>query len=138
MADEASEEPLFRSRKRRKALQKPSASGDLDDALPMPEAVITKHLSEEEDTEDTGVFRVQKKGGTRKHGIGFTSNPVLRSKGAENEALALAVLNEDAAQEVMSANRFVRPTGKVAVTENKHMYVARHFKREMQRAILTA
>lgn len=120
-------EPLFRATKRRKVFRKRANS---DASIDVTEGVdstnTTINLSpEQDDTTDKGVLRSVKKNGLRKHGIGFTSGSGQRAVEAENEETALVLATDNDAQEGMHSDRFVKPTGRVAVAENKHMYVGR-------------
>jgi hypothetical protein len=87
------------------------------------EVTIAQGESEDEENGGSGVVRLQRKGVAKKRGIGFTSNDPARTGDDEAEGRALVVANQDEAQEAVRGDRFVKPTGKVAVAENKHMYV---------------
>lgn len=128
MEGEASGEPLFRASKRRKILRKRTGS-DASNHSPVAvsndaEALITKQSSDNDESIVTGVVRSQRKGGIRKHGIGFTSGDASRNAEVQNEGQALVLADEDEAQGGMQSDRFVKPTGRVAVADDKHMYVA--------------
>ena len=127
MDDEVPNEPLFRVNKRRKVLRKRAGSDASDNVAPAvtedSEASITKHSSDSEKGREAGVVRSQKKGGVRKHGIGFTSGDGTRIADAQNEGLAMVLANEDGGQKVVQIERFVKPTGRVAVADSQHMYV---------------
>ena len=131
MGDEAPNEPLFRASKRRKILRKrtgsdsspqpPPAAEDVADEVAAP---ITKHATESEDGSAGVVLRLQKKSVVRKRGIAFSSVDNRRYPEQEqNEETAVGPARQDEAQDVAQNDRFVRPTGRVGLTEDKHMYV---------------
>ncbi len=130
MEDDAQHEPVFRTNKRRKVFRKRRASdehvskagdGELDmsDQSQAPESVpVVPH----------------RRLGARKNGIAFSSNgskKAIDEKADDTTALVLAQSNDE--QQVMNGDRFVKPMGRVAVTEDKHMYVASLLRRRVDR-----
>lgn len=127
MDEEAPGEPFFRPNKRRKVFRKRTNSEDPEatsDVVGNSAAVVVDQSDAgAEDNSSSGVVRFQRKTGAKKAGIAFTSSDAIRNGEEENEERALVVVEDDTAPDVIQGDRFVRPTGKVAVTENKHMYV---------------
>lgn len=127
MNEEVRNEPVFRANKRRKVFRKRADSEEREvTSSAAPEAADIADADGRTDVEEngaTGVIRFQKKAGVKKHGIGFSSSDAFRGREGESEERALVLANENGAQEAVQADRFVKPTGKVAVAENKHMYV---------------
>lgn len=130
MTDEQPGEVLFRASKRRKVVRKrPHQDGPDDEPSPLALAhesgtAITKHHQENDENGVDGMTRVQKKGPVKKFGIGFSSADSSRYTGQEQlEEQALIAVSEDGVSEIPKNDRFVRPTGRVGVTEDKHMYV---------------
>lgn len=128
MADDEQAQVLFRNSKRRKILRKPNQRDDPDDATyPLTEEAgmaITKHEDEHEENGKGGVTRVQRKGGGKKLGIGFSSSDTGRNvERATSEEQVLVAANENGVSEQPTNDRFVKPTGRVGVTEDRHMYV---------------
>jgi hypothetical protein len=124
--DEVEKEPLFRANKRRKVVRRraevedKSDSADDGDQEPM-----ISNLAPIADEDGSAAVRVQRRPNVRKHGIGFTSTSSRRDESAaETEDTALTRADADGAQDMPGSDRFVRPTGRVAVAEDKHMYVA--------------
>ena len=127
MDEDIPAEPLFRANKRRKVFRKRTTSEEppasQNEVSESADVVATQGEPEDGENESSGVVRFHRTGGVKKRGIAFTSSEVLRSGEDEIEERALVVVNEDGAQEAVHGDRFVKPTGKVAVAENKHMYV---------------
>ena len=131
MDDHLPPEPIFRANKRRKVFRRRETAEE-ESITPSiaPQSTALATVKSEEDSDDsdsaTGVVRLQKKAGTKKHGIAFTSSNVKQAKDEEagfDGALLLASGNEE--QQAIPGDRFVKPTGKIAVAENKHMYELR-------------
>ena len=120
-------EPLFRASKRRKFFRKRTGSEERsassNQVSQSAEVPIAQGETEDEENGGSGVVRLQRKGVAKKRGIGFTSSDAPRTENDEAEERALVVANQDGAQEATRGDRFVKPTGKVAIAENKHMYV---------------
>ena len=130
MDDDTPREPLFRANKRRRVFRKRAHSDELDAAAealsdPTARVVGTDALYyEEANNGSTGIVRFQKKTGAKKAGIAFTSSDATRNGEEENEERATVVAEDDGVPAaIQGADRFVKPTGKVAVADNKHMYV---------------
>lgn len=142
MADtDVASESLFRANKRRKVFRK---RNDLDvdkDGGIKDEGAEDVRGSKDADAVDEGdgsVLRMQKRTGVRKSGIGFSSMDSRRAAPQQhNEETALVPVTQDIAQE-MQNDRFVKPTGREVVTEDKHMYVAVVVLKLTKSAVLTA
>lgn len=127
MEDDPPNEPLFRANKRRKVFRKRAnlegeTAGDAavsNSAAP----AIREDESEGDDNDVSRIVRSQKKTGAKKQGIAFTSSDVVRSTDEEREEKALVVGADEQAPALIQGDRFVKPTGRIVVTENKHMYV---------------
>lgn len=146
MADETPDEPIFRANKRRRVIRKRSISDPLEESFTRSEApaenadaLITKHGSESEEDGASALMRVQKKGGVRKHGIGFSkADGRQHGKQQQNEETALVPGRQDEAETPAQNDRFVKPTGRVGMAEDKHMYVPLVQPFWSQGALLTA
>ena len=123
-------EPLFRANKRRKVFRKRGDSNGSNEALPsVPVAPNEAEFNVDQGQSDVagGVLRLEKKGGARKYGIGFSSTDGRRNPEQEQGGeTALVPMSEKGAKEVLANDRFVKPTGRVGVTEDKNMYVRSH------------
>ena len=136
MAYDESNERIFRSSKRRKIVRRrgESESNDEDGVIgqlveaEQSEAPITKHFHENNAQEEHGidsVTRARSSRGVRKQGIGFSSSVNRRhAEQEEHEEMALIPAAGTDTLEVMHSDRFVRPTGRVGLSEDKHMYVS--------------
>lgn len=119
---EALSEPVFRANKRRKVFRKRRASDEDRDEL-STKVEAGSGVAEIDDDGDAVALRMQKRGGMRKNGIGFSSTGDRRAAPRnENEEMALVPASQDLGQE-MQNDRFVKPVGREVVTEDKHMYV---------------
>lgn len=130
MSDEAPSEPLFRANKRRKVFRRRDNPEEFDEgtsnrASTDGRAVITKQERAANDENGDGeMVRVLPRSGARKHGIGFSSAETRQlSQPEENTELAMVLANENESEQVPGSDRFVRPTGRIVATEDKHMYV---------------
>ena len=122
MAEEAPHEPLFRSSKRWKVIRNRRDSDDAEE--PQEPKTITKQEDERTEDNSSGIMRAQKKSAIRKNGIGFSNIDGRRTNDQyPSQELALAVADDCVEPEAAGSDRFVRPTGNVGVTEDKHMYV---------------
>ncbi|KAK5169001.1 uncharacterized protein LTR77_006310 [Saxophila tyrrhenica] len=124
MEDEVSGEPLFRANKRRKVFRKRADPQDDSEGAANDEAaaVTISNQTPEVEEPSTGAIRSQRRPINRKHGIGFTSTKGRNgSRKDGNEEMAVVLANAPEAQDVPGSDRFVKPTGKVAVAEDKHM-----------------
>ncbi|KAK3680712.1 hypothetical protein LTR37_021101 [Vermiconidia calcicola] len=123
MADESPSEPFFRSNKKRKVIRR---RADSEDGNEEGLSGIVKDASSTEQMLEDGngapaAVRLQRKG-IRKHGIGFNSTESRRTPPQEqSDETALVLANSEDAEQVAHSDRFVRPTGKVVVTDDKHM-----------------
>ncbi|KAK3679118.1 hypothetical protein LTR37_021431 [Vermiconidia calcicola] len=134
MADKSPSEPLFRSNKRRKVIRRRADSEDgNEEGLSgiVKDASSTEQMLEDDNGAPAPV-RLQRKG-IRKHGIGFNSTESRRTPQQEqSDETALVLANSEDAEEVANSDRFVRPTGKVVVTDDKHIMAATAAQREME------
>ena len=114
-------DPLFRANKRRKVFRKRKDDGEEAKEQSDSEAV---QQSNGEDHEVNQRLRALRKPAARKHGIGFTSSNAPRSEEHdENEDREMMPMHPERQQHIAQADRFVKPTGRIAVGEDKHMYV---------------
>ncbi|KAI6792864.1 hypothetical protein KC332_g17299 [Hortaea werneckii] len=112
-------EPLFRANKRRKVFRKRKDDGEEEKEQSDSEAV---QQSNGEDHEINQRLRALRKPTVRKHGIGFTSSNAPRSEEHdENEDREMMPMHPERQQHMAQADRFVKPTGRIAVGEDKHM-----------------
>ncbi|KAI6905761.1 hypothetical protein KC318_g2729 [Hortaea werneckii] len=112
-------EPLFRANKRRKVFRKRRDDGEEEREQSDAEAV---QQSNGEDHEANQRLRALRKPTARKHGIGFTSNNASKvEEHDENEDREMMPMHPERQQHMAQADRFVKPTGRIAVGEDKHM-----------------
>jgi len=120
-------EPVFRANKRRKVYRK-RADSDNGDEGPSHIADHGESQSEQlrgnrEDEAGTALS-IARRGGIRKQGIAFSSTESRRTEQQDNEEKALIPFSaEEVEEEDVHNDRFVKPTGRVTTTEDKHMYV---------------
>lgn len=127
MADaDTAAEPVFRANKRRKVARKRADSEDAGEDKEGQNSVGggpgAKAIDSSEDKEESAL-RAQKRAGARKHGIAFSSSGARRTTEEGNEGQALVPYSQDAPSD-SHIDRFVKPMGREAVSEDKHMYVA--------------
>jgi hypothetical protein len=126
MEDDAPNEPLFRANKRRKVFRKRAGSEEPTAAENVTrdsvDAAAGLDGSEHEEIGSSGVVKFQKKAAVKKRGIGFTSSETVRNSEDVVEERALVLANNEEPEQTIPGDRFVKPTGRVAVAENKHMY----------------
>lgn len=126
MDEEAPNGPTFRAKKRQKVYRRRADSDDADEPTITATAQaqsITNQASTPGD-EDVNPVRIQRKLAAKKHGIAFSSTESRRDAERDTEVeKALVLAQVERGQDAPGADRFVRPTGKVAVTEDRHMYV---------------
>lgn len=125
MEESTSSEPVFRAHKRRKVIRKrdetsvddpPRIAVEHGDDVPHTAGLLARDQGEEEAIV-SNVVRVQRKSGTRR--------PIPASMSTKQDtetALARFEPNEES-QEIVHSDRFVRPTGKVETSDDRHMYV---------------
>lgn len=133
MAEDVTGEPLFRTTKRRKIVRRRAEHDSTDEdgligqlETEQSEAPITKHLHDNNALEEHGaggVTRAKGNRGVRRQGIGFSSAGSRRHTEQDHEEMALVRVAGNEVSEVMQSDRFVKPTGRVGLSENKHMYV---------------
>lgn len=129
MADpDGASEPVFRASKRRKVFRKRADSIPEDagtEAGGAEDGLESKAAGQEEKDAESPL-RFQKRLGVKKRGMGFSSSGGRKAAPLQdNKETALVPATQDAAQETQN-ERFVRPTGREMVTEDKHMYVGAH------------
>ena len=128
MEGDASSEPLFRANKRRKVFRKRASSEEPTAPENVTQDSVDAAAGEDgpeiEEVGSSGVVRFQKRAAVKKRGIGFTSSDAARNSEDVIEEKALILADNDEPEQTIHGDRFVKPTGRVVVTENKHMYVA--------------
>jgi hypothetical protein len=127
MDEEAPAEPVFRANKRRKFVRKRAESEeDVETASHADnEKDLITNRSTPSDDLSTPAVRFQRKPVFRKHGIAFSTKANKRGDAEDDDVGTLLVpVQGNGQQEAIPGDRFVRPTGRVAVAEDKHMYVA--------------
>lgn len=125
--DPAMEEPPFRINKRRKVVFRKRFDEDEDPASEAPLETPTGAANgvngnEVPSTLNSDLHLVRRRPIGKKHGIAFTATTTqLQEENADDLAMVLAPQGEDT---LATANdRFVKPTGRVGVAEDKHLYV---------------
>ncbi|KAK3674477.1 hypothetical protein LTR78_005563 [Recurvomyces mirabilis] len=110
-------EPVFRSNKRRKVLRRRAEDDENLESI-SPEVNGDGELEGHHEPAQ----RVQKPL-AKKHGIAFTSQSRPQSTEVEsNDQIAIVAIHPSRdASVVPGANRFIKPTGKTEVTDDKHM-----------------
>ena len=123
---------IFRSNKRRKVFRRRAASDTDPDRAGSASTfgALEDGGIAADDREPVSIIRrAAKPGAVRKNGIIF-SNTQERRTGTGEEAEtsnALVPVSRDGAEDSTSQHeRFVRPTGRTTVSEDKHMYVVVH------------
>lgn len=114
-------EPVFRANKRRKVFRRRNESVEKDEA----DAPGRPHEDEESGAERQSIPTIRKPVGKAK-GVIFTSSTAMKQQEQEQNGdgePAIVPMHPDRQQQMDRTNRFVRPTGKVTVTDDKHMYV---------------
>ncbi|KAK5704114.1 hypothetical protein LTR97_003127 [Elasticomyces elasticus] len=120
MADEAepTAEPLFRATKRRKIFRK---RNDDDDVNPTTtEASAAASTNSLPDDAEPAISRLRRPVG-KKHGITFSSNTTPKQELEPSEDTAMVLAQPDHEQGMVQVDRFVKPTGKAAVVDDRHM-----------------
>ncbi|KAK0253166.1 hypothetical protein LTR01_005639 [Friedmanniomyces endolithicus] len=126
MADvgDSTTEPLFRANKRRKVFRKRADSNDNDgdevDSAPPQEAPASTN---DEHGESVGMIVPRaRRPVARKQGIAFTSTGhTTQQEPVDDEEMAMISVHPDREQNVVPGDRFVKPTGKAAVVDDRHM-----------------
>ena len=126
MADEEPAEVLFRTSKRRKVTRKPLHSARSDQTTStVADRAGTDETFDNEDEGSARIMRAQDKSKMKRYGIGFSNSESRRPTDTEDaygQALVPVTLNS-VSDTTPGSDRFVKPTGKVEVAEDKHMYV---------------
>lgn len=115
---------LFRANKRRKVLRKRNI--DEDQASPHERASDPLDPSEIESaagSHSPDILPTVKRPVAKKHGIGFTSSKRSPPRDATATEVALVPRQAGSPQDLTQHDRFIKPTGKLDVIEDKHMYV---------------
>lgn len=121
MADEAPAiESTFKSNKRKRPLRK--RSGVESDSEGQQHSGLTSTVDGNGHGEafEVGELHIVKKPTAKKYGINFAST--RKSHREEHNDMALVTVDQDGDHGIGHTDRFVRPTGRVAVVEDKHMY----------------
>lgn len=137
MEDEqpAATNPVFRASKRRKVFRKKAddgEAGDLDNNLQDPGvSALTKSNQDDDAVADEQTTQARSSHSSairrpRNHGINFSSSTAPASNAPErNDETSMVVAPPREPQAMGAQNeRFVRPTGKAVVMDDRHMYVA--------------
>lgn len=131
--DESVAEPLFRASKRRKIFRKRTDPDSIHDKDQQDRSETNARPAENDhgdgwSEQGQRALLAQRKSVTRKYGIGFSSigrpQAQAQEQQPENEERAIIPMHPDRQQKIEQVNRFVKPTGKVEVVDDKHMYVA--------------
>ncbi|KAK3073099.1 hypothetical protein LTR53_005627 [Teratosphaeriaceae sp. CCFEE 6253] len=118
---EAAAEPLHRATKRRKVFRRRTDDDHSGDASEVADPAALSTSIDTTNGDGPAIPRSYKPS-RRKHGIAFTSSAQSsRPIDEANEEIALVPLDPDGEQEVVQRGRFVKPTGKAAVVDDKHM-----------------
>lgn len=117
--------PLFRANKRRKVFRKRDEEATEDDATNDRSGTDTSNAGiANAPASPESALHIQRKSATRKHGIAFNSASKPQAQEVEHgEGMALMPVHPSREQNVVSTDRFVKPTGKAAVVDDRHMYV---------------
>ncbi|KAK5733812.1 hypothetical protein LTR17_009364 [Elasticomyces elasticus] len=120
MADEAEStaEPLFRATKRRKIFRKRNDDDDLDATT--TEASAAASTNSLPDDAEPAISRLRRPVGKR-HGMTFSSSTTLKQELEPDEDTAMVHVQPDHEQGMVQVDRFVKPTGKAAVVDDRHM-----------------
>ncbi|KAK0363985.1 hypothetical protein LTR02_003753 [Friedmanniomyces endolithicus] len=126
MADErdSTAEPLFRANKRRKVFRKRDGGKDYDgdEIGTAPAEDVPASTNEERDESAGMVVPRARRPAVRKHGIAFTSTgPATKQQLVDSEEMATIPAHPDREQKEVPGDRFVKPTGKAAVVDDRHM-----------------
>lgn len=121
MSEATGADAAFRANKRRKIYRKRNVDDQANEGL------LDESGSKESDAGSPDQTQTVRRPTVRKHGIGFSTSG---SKTAADEELATqkAVVPFQPGQDDDRAahDRFVKPAGKTAVIEDKHLYVFPH------------
>lgn len=124
------EEVLFRSNKRRKVFRKKDTEDDArespDLAADAQALVLSTAATDDEDV-GASIGRAFKPARRRPfakpHGIAFAA-AATSARSTEMEDVLLPAHDDDGhAEALVQTDRFVKPTGRVGVVEDKHLYV---------------
>lgn len=121
--DETATGPMFRPNKRRKVFRK---RVDVDDEAVPDDATSTETVVTQPGSPGPAesTLQFQRRQPPRKHGVVFTSVEKSQKQELEPEGeMALTRMHPSREQIIDQSDRFVKPTGKVAVVDDKHMYV---------------
>jgi hypothetical protein len=131
-AVEARQEVTFRANKRRKIFRKRHANDE--DGARAGDGHQEDALAADPEQSSALVKRPRPK----KHGIAFTgSGSLLGQTSTPSEETALVPVQKQPETDVQS-ERFVKPTGKASVVEDKHLYEPPSPSHSIRRAALTA
>ncbi|KAK1059034.1 hypothetical protein LTR74_012923 [Friedmanniomyces endolithicus] len=123
-AGDSTAESLFRANKRRKVFRKRDGGKDYDGdevGTAPPEDAPASMTDGHDESAETVVPRARRPPG-RRQGIAFTSTgPAAKQELADSEEMAMIPVHPDREQTVVPGDRFVKPTGKAAVVDDRHM-----------------
>jgi len=116
-------EALFKPSKRRKVFRRRADSQEAAPTVDTTVSSIDPADKDEDRPSPSAPVRPQKTVLNRKHGITFSSTRNAQRQGdEENEEKALVHLHPSREQNMTQSDRFVKPMGKVALADDKHMY----------------
>lgn len=121
MANEApTTEATFKVSKRKRLRRKRSEVDSDDDEQHRSGLTSTFHGDGDGKDFEVGELQVVKRPIAKKYGISFVGTK--KPQREEQEDMALVAVDQDGDQNMGHTGRFVRPTGRVAVVEDRHMY----------------
>ncbi|WPH00392.1 Hypothetical protein R9X50_00321900 [Acrodontium crateriforme] len=113
--------PVFRANKRRKILRQRPDSDDEPIVSRLPDKPLGASNVDDEDGGQYLVTFQNRKAGNRKNGIGFYTNLDKRQPAVQDSDRALELLDQAKIPEQNQVHRFVKPTGKTGVVDDRHM-----------------
>lgn len=113
--------PVFRANKRRKVFRQRPGS---DDEASVSQPGVNPSGASEADDGGKGLVTTQnRKSGNRKNGIAFSTNVDKRQAEVQDTDMAMVLADQSKGPEQIQDHRFVKPTGKTGVVDDRHMYV---------------
>ncbi|KAK0322211.1 hypothetical protein LTR82_006664 [Friedmanniomyces endolithicus] len=123
-AGDSTAESLFRANKRRKVFRKRDGGKDYDGdevGTAPPEDAPASMTDGHDDSAERVVPRARRPPG-RRQGIAFTSTgPATKQELAPSEEMAMIPIHPDRELNAVPGDRFVKPTGKAAVVDDRHI-----------------
>jgi len=125
--DQSVGEAAFRANKRRKMFRKRKDTDAADDEATQDAPSTTDRARDSIDVGSQSPqpnLLTQRRPAVRKFGIGFTSSsrPQTQELEDNNEERAVIPMHPSREQNLVQTDRFIKPTGKVAVVDDRHMY----------------